>query len=327
MSLFEHVDSAVQAGIKKNTFWAKAPANIALIKYMGKACEKLNVADNASLSFTLLDHVVKVELEPATAWRWLPLDGFGDAIILSQQEQDRFIDFAKDVAIELGLERCFLIKSSGNFPASCGVASSAASFAALTSALAIAAQSLLGVELTIDSIIKMSQRGSGSSCRSFFKNWVVWQDKVCRLSDVYYNNCLHQLIVVSDSKKRVGSSEAHNRVTTSLNYQGRSRRVLSRLSGVREALVSGCWQSLFTISWHEFWDMHNLFHTSNPAFCYLLPETLDVLNNVQAYWDKYNDGPVVTLDAGANVHLLYRGDQQEVADYFRNKFNKTYRVI
>ena len=39
-------------------------------------------------------------------------------------------------------------------------------------------------------------------------------------------------------------------------------------------------------------------------------QTLDCIDNI---WEGTGDGPLVTLDAGPNVHLLYRLDQLELA--------------
>ncbi len=54
---------------------ATAPANIALIKYMGKRNEHSNLPDNASISYTLphLLSTVRLELITAAEDQWQPL--------------------------------------------------------------------------------------------------------------------------------------------------------------------------------------------------------------------------------------------------------------
>ncbi|MFI4963246.1 MAG: diphosphomevalonate decarboxylase, partial [Legionellales bacterium] len=54
---------------------ARAPANIALIKYMGKKDGNSNLPDNASLSFTLNNLLSTVQLESHSVKRdiWEPL--------------------------------------------------------------------------------------------------------------------------------------------------------------------------------------------------------------------------------------------------------------
>jgi diphosphomevalonate decarboxylase len=46
-------------------------------------------------------------------------------------------------------------------------------------------------------------------------------------------------------------------------------------------------------------------------------ETTAVLDILQDLWRKKGDGPIVTMDAGPNIHLLYRSDQEEVALQFK----------
>jgi diphosphomevalonate decarboxylase len=38
-------------------------------------------------------------------------------------------------------------------------------------------------------------------------------------------------------------------------------------------------------------------------------KALEMLHKI---WDEKGDGPLVTMDAGSNVHLLYREDQGEI---------------
>lgn len=60
--------------------------------------------------------------------------------------------------------------------------------------------------------------------------------------------------------------------------------------------------------------MHALFDTSNPAFSYITPNSLITLRWLQGEWTKAGDGPLITMDAGPNIHLLFRSDQQALAE-------------
>ena len=42
--------------------------------------------------------------------------------------------------------------------------------------------------------------------------------------------------------------------------------------------------------------------------------SLAALKHLRAIWAKEGDGPLVTMDAGANVHILLRPEQTESAD-------------
>ena len=90
---------------------------------------------------------------------------------------------------------------------------------------------------------------------------------------------------------------------------GRSQRAEKRLTSLLEALTRGAWKKIFEIAWAEFIDMHDLFFSAE--FHYLNEKTKLVLNYLKAHWLEKNDGPIVTMDAGPNVHLLFRLDQIE----------------
>ena len=56
------------------------------------------------------------------------------------------------------------------------------------------------------------------------------------------------------------------------------------------------------LSWTEMWEMHSLFHTASPAFSYWEPGTIHALRTFAE--DVLSDHPpIVTLDAGPNVHI------------------------
>ncbi len=113
------------------------------------------------------------------------------------------------------------------------------------------------------------------------------------------------MILCDREKKLVSSSEAHKRVGTSLLMNGRVERAELRLKQLLPALQKRNWHQCFEICWAEFWDMHGLFETSNPSFGYMNSLTMDVLVVIREFWRERKMGPIVTMDAGANVHCLW----------------------
>jgi len=309
---------AVNVGEDGKAIWATAPANIAIIKYMGKV--GLNEAVNSSISYTLDKFIVKVSLRPAPDWSWHPLNA---DLQLSNLQQDRFFNHAKFLAKHFNIDQSFAIGSGGNFPVNCGIASSAASFAALTAVFGYLATK--NREVSMAEITSLSRVGSGSSCRSFYKGWVLWGSQV-ETCDSCFDDCISQVVLVDSSCKSVSSSAAHKRVSTSLLFANRANRANSRLAEVIKALNES-WYNLYKLAWQDFWDMHALFHTADPAFSFITADTMFILQTIQQYWQEHKDGPLITLDAGANVHLLYRQDQQDLAKKIYDLFIDKYRVI
>lgn len=222
------------------------------------------------------------------------------------------------------------LHSANSFPEGAGFASSASSFAALTLATAV---SLVGDPLTFQELYRdldnpraralrrvlasFSRLGSGSSCRSFEGPLVSWdgeETQAVELSEAFRDELLglrHVAVLLSRSHKEVGSSEAHQRVKSSPHWEGRTCRASDRFEALETYLrtspphtavdaLSALIEKVSALAWEEFQDMHELFHTSKPAFSYFQPETRALLTALE----PYRKSVIVTMDAGPNIHLF-----------------------
>lgn len=317
---------------------ATAPSNIALIKYMGKISSQQNQPVNSSLSFTLEYLRTAVVIEKITEefdqWDSLVDPEFPFQVELSEAGKQRFLVHFKRIKDDWEIPGSYRVCSANNFPSDCGLASSASSFAALTLATAQLAERAGALSVSerakpidLQALSELSRKGSGSSCRSFFSPWAVWTQEGAHPIELPYRSLIHQAVVVESAKKSVSSSEAHQRVVTSDLFFGRSERAQRRLDLLVKAMQLQNWTQCFEICWAEFWDMHCLFETSKPSFGYMKPESLAVLEIIKNEWEKSKDGPLVTMDAGANVHLLYRLDQKELASQLSERLGGVGRVF
>jgi len=295
------------------------PSNIALIKYMGKRDIAFNKPSNASFSWTLPHLKTQVTLtisdKPLDTWSPLQTDF---PFEMSSTGLQKYLNHLNRIKELFSVKKFFEVKSGNNFPADCGIASSASSFAALTEAACAACAEISGEEnLSLLDQAKLSALGSGSSCRSFLPNWVCWDGEEIRPVSTAYDELLHMVVIVASGAKKISSSQAHKRVSSSLLFEGRTHRAEQRLGDfIKNANRKG-WMQLYEIAWAEFWDMHALFETSTPSFGYFEPQTLTILNLARDFWFSQGDGPLVTMDAGPNVHLLWREDQRNQAlDFF-----------
>ena len=308
---------------------ASAPSNIALIKYMGKGDAEANRPLNTSFSYTLEGLRTFVEILPIDAEkdRWEALDDSQlEKFVMNEKGVERFLNHFQFLKKQFGIQGNYLIKSANNFPSDCGLASSASSFAALTRATAeLARQQNLDPGGAFD-LAELSRRGSGSSCRSFFGPWVLWEPDRVRPLEFKMLPLRHSVIVVESKKKTVSSKEAHRRVMTSPLFVSRPERAEQRLAKLIASFKSGDWQESFEIVWAEFWDMHALFETSSPAFGYFEPGTMQVLIGLRDLWNEKKDGPLVTMDAGANIHLLFRHDQAELQTQLGQQWGSQFGV-
>ncbi|GHU11791.1 diphosphomevalonate decarboxylase [Alphaproteobacteria bacterium] len=339
--------------VKQSSWTAKAPSNIALIKYMGK--KENNVPLNASLSYTLDGFITEVSLELT-----FECDKYVGDMQLSNQSIDRFINHLKYIKEITNCQEFFAISSTNTnanvtldpfsaspssemyasaifnaeaaavienargattvmlgkriqrhvgFPEGAGMASSASSFAALTVCAFKAICDIKGTPMpSVDYMSSVSRVGSGSSCRSFFAPWCLWRDENAEKIDIKISKLLHDVIIVDDKPKEISSSLAHKLVQTSLLMPGREKRVEVRLEQLILHLNNLRWDAAYQVCWEEFWDMHVLFETASPSFGYMHANTIRVLSEIRKFWKRNGDGPIVTIDAGPNVHLLWRAE-------------------
>jgi diphosphomevalonate decarboxylase len=305
-------------------WFAQAPSNIALIKYMGKIDAERNIPANPSLSYTLPNLITNVKLEarPGKKDFWEPLEIPGaDIFQLSSQGQKRYIDHLAMLKDYFEYEGAFVVRSSNNFPHSSGLASSASSFAALTKCACLALSELTPVlKPSIQTQAALSRLGSGSSCRSFFSPWALWNDNQVQEMNFEINELAHQVIIISHDEKNVASSKAHELIKKSHGFEARVERANQNLTALINALEIANWESIFEICWREFQDMHRLFTQATPSFSYMTEQTDEVLTLLKNHWDKTGDGPIVTMDAGPNIHMLYRPEQKEQALQFKRDY-------
>jgi diphosphomevalonate decarboxylase len=229
----------------------------------------------------------------------------------------------------------FLLRTANTFPASSGIASSASSFAAMTLAMAGSLvrdpaqfeEALLNDPSLKRELAKISRMGSGSSCRSFEGPWVLWQEEEARrLAAETMPEMAHFVILVNTDPKKVSSSDAHQLIRTSPLWEGRPNRVEARIRKMTLALEKGDLTTLAQIAWTEAWEMHSLFHTCSEPFSYWEPGTLDVLHWFSSWFKNSGTNlssipPIVTLDAGPNIHVIVEKSDQEV---WRNRLRERF---
>lgn len=153
-----------------------APVNIATLKYWGKRDTKLNLPTNSSISVTLSQDDLRTLTSAATAPEferdtlWLngephSIDNERTQNCLRDLRQLRKEMESKDASLPTLSQWKLHIVSENNFPTAAGLASSAAGFAALVSAIA----KLYQLPQSTSEISRIARKGSGSACRSIKK--------------------------------------------------------------------------------------------------------------------------------------------------------------
>lgn len=295
---------------------ARAHPNIAFIKYWGNRNEELRIPENSSLSMNLDG----LYTETTVIW---DENSKTDSLILNGEPQ--FGQTLTRVVKHLSLIRDYLPKlpeyatviSSNNFPMGAGIASSAASSAAL----AVAAVGAAGIEVPERILSALARLGSGSASRSIPTGFVEWHKGVDHLSSYAesiaapdYWNLVDIIVVVSDSHKKVGSTEGHQSAHTSDLQSGRLFHVDERLKVCKEALLNRDFQSFAEVVEEDSNLMHSVMMTSRPPLFYWQAASVAIMQEVK-HWRSDGLQVCYTLDAGPNVHCIcVRNDVSQVID-------------
>ena len=296
---------------------AYAPSNIALIKYVGK--KEGNLPFNPSLSYTLKNLISTVIIRPSSKNKdtWAPLDKNEDPypLHLNPKQTKKYLHFFQSLKKKWNIKGTHVVQSGNSFPHSCGIASSASSFCALTKACyAMYLDEIAEAKkYSLSQLSALSRLGSGSSCRSFFAPWAVWNNEKAQSLTLPLKNLIHQVVLTSKMTKPVSSSAAHLQVLDCARFKGRPKKATQRLDKLVTALKARDWKSCFPIVWEEFEDIHLLYENATPPIHYRTKKTFALLEELKKYWNKKKDGPLVTMDAGSAVHLLFRPDQKKMA--------------
>lgn len=295
----------------------KSPSNIALIKYWGK--KGLQLPANASISFTLdtCHTVTELTVIPNASKPGVEVFVDGTAKESFVPKIRQFIDRASQrypVLNELNLS----IDTSNTFPHSSGIASSASGMSALALGLCRFLEDngqLRGDFIQEASIL--ARLGSGSACRSIYGGLVVWgehneiedsnDEYAIPYSDVHpdFLDYRDTILLIHEGSKSVSSTQGHGLLDGHPFAQTRYEMANKNMSGLLKVLRSGDLDRFVEIVEDEALMLHALMMTSRPSIVLMEPGTVAVIKKIRKF-RKQNGVPVAfTLDAGANVHILY----------------------
>ena len=322
MSENDFIPAPYRGIIEQANFTASAPSNIALVKYWGK--KKNQIPANPSLSFTLQNCKTTTTLSAKKIKSddkfhvEVRLDGeikedFKPKILQFFARIEAYLPFLKDYD--------FKIETSNTFPHSSGIASSASGMAALSMDLMQMERSL-NPDMTDDYFYKkasfLARLGSGSACRSIKGSVVVWGEHsaINDSSNLYgvelkkkihsvFHDYQDTVLLVDKGEKVVSSTVGHDLMHDHPFAERRFAQAHENLSLLKTALTDGNLEKFIEIVESEALTLHAMMLTSLPYFILMKPNTLEIINKIWSYRKSSGVPVCFTLDAGANVHMLY----------------------
>lgn len=286
---------------------ARAYPNIALVKYWGKADEKLIVPVAGSLSMTLDDF-------PTTTT--VTLTEGGDTFRLNEVDQDGtaadrvtvFLDLVRSLAVDAGLDTAHLsarVVSTNEGPTAAGMASSASGFAAL----AVAAASAYGLDLDTRELSRLARRGSGSASRSLIDRFAVWHagdDESSYAEAVSAPDMAMVAVPVATGEKAVSSRQGMIATAeTSPFYPAWITSTQETLTEMIAACERGDVTTIGELTENHAIRMHALIASCRPSIRYLNPTSIAVFDEIAAMRQEGVEA-YATADAGPNVFALTR---------------------
>jgi diphosphomevalonate decarboxylase len=319
--------------IEKASFTWQTPSNIALIKYWGKSNPQ--IPKNASISFTLNNCHTKTTIDFLKKEKSMEAEF---KLFFEGKEKAEFkpkiAEFFKRIQqyCPYVLEYDMTIHSENSFPHSSGIASSASGLSAIAMCL-ISLEAALNPGLTQEFINKkasfLARLGSGSASRSIEGPLVVWgaHPEIEGSSDLFgvpfpykvhpnFNNYKDAILLVDKGEKQVSSTIGHNLMIDHAYAENRFKQANENLSQMADILQSGDLKAFVSLVESEALTLHAMMLTSIPYFILMKPNTLEVIQKVWQYRQENNSNLCFTLDAGANVHLLYPESEEAPVNHF-----------
>jgi len=324
--------------LKNGSVTWQSPSNIALVKYWGKYGQQY--PKNASISFTLnhcntitelkyfLNESNDQSFDFEVFFEGIKTDAFKPKIEAFFERIEQYIPFLKQFRFE--------IHTSNTFPHSSGIASSASGMSAIALCI-MSMEKLMQPEMTETYFNQkasfLARLGSGSACRSIEGDLIVWGEhkKIEGSSQLFgiqypykvhdnFKNYQDTILLVDKGEKQVSSTVGHNLMIDHPFAEQRFQQANENLSKLIPILEQGDISEFIKIVESEALSLHTMMMTSMPYFILMKPNTLEIINRIWAYRKKQNSHVCFTLDAGANVHVLYpEKEKVNVQTFIKNE--------
>lgn len=312
-----------------------APSNIALVKYWGKKAKQIPA--NPSISFTLNNckTITTVAFSKKNSnetfsfdfsFEGKPKEDFKPKIQKFFERIEQYCSYLKEYHIE--------IDSQNTFPHSSGIASSASGMAALAMNI-MSLEKAIKPEISDDYFYKkasfLARLGSGSACRSVKGEVVIWgEHQNSNSSDLFgveyseihsnFQNYQDTILLVDKGEKQVSSTVGHDLMHNHPFAEKRFAQAHENLTQIKQILKEGNVENFIKIVESEALTLHAMMMTSMPYFILMKPNTLEIINKIWKFRSETATPVCFTLDAGANVHVLYPENVKEkVLQFIKNE--------
>ncbi|WP_238785466.1 diphosphomevalonate/mevalonate 3,5-bisphosphate decarboxylase family protein [Blattabacterium cuenoti] len=308
---------------KKGIIEKNGYPNIALIKYWGKKKNLEQIPYNSSISYMLKNIYTKTKLTyEVNKKNNNPSIKFFFCGVKNHFFYLRIKNFFEKIFIYCPYLKNFnfIIETYNNFPHSSGIGSSSSSMSSI-------ALCIMEIEKKISFLTKyfflrkasfLARLGSGSACRSIYPGLSIWgiHKLIKGSSNLYsipYPYTVHKIfkkientiLIIDEKPKNISSSKGHELMNKHPYAKNRFKNANYNMERIISALRLGDIKEFGKIIEKESLDLHAMIMTSNPYYLLIKPNTINVIQSIWDFRIQTNNDLYFTLDAGANLHLLY----------------------
>lgn len=337
----EFIPKSYLKSIDQGSVTWQSPSNIALVKYWGK--KENQIPANPSISFTLNNCATTTTLEykKREGNREEHTDFDFELIFEGKKKEDfkpKINTFFNRIAKYCPFlhHYSFEIKTENSFPHSSGIASSASGMSALALCLMSLERELdpdMSEEFFNKKASFLARLGSGSACRSVDGDLVVWgaHKEINGSSDLFgvsfpdevadvFKNYQDTILLVDKGTKQVSSTVGHNLMHDHPFAKARFDQARKNLSSIKPILKEGNLEAFMELVESEALSLHAMMMSSLPYFILMKPGTLEIINKIWDFRNKTGLAVCFTLDAGANVHVLYpEAISEKILEFINNE--------
>ncbi|MCB9203283.1 MAG: diphosphomevalonate decarboxylase [Flavobacteriales bacterium] len=337
MKSFSFTIPPKESSVNSGKIDVECPSNIALVKYWGKY--ENQIPANSSISYTLTNCKTKTfftfqkstEFNVAVTLDGVQKEEFATKIKKYFSSIEQYLPFIKEYSYEIITEN--------SFPHSSGIASSASGFGAIAKALIKMRDQLFPEKEFSQKEIETSflaRLGSGSASRSIYNGLVVWgnNDGIDGSSDEYaipfpyqvhenFRNYHDTILLIHEGQKTVSSTVGHGLMNNHPYASLRFNQANENLKKLIPILESGDFKGFIALVESEALTLHAMMMMSSPYFILMKPNTLACIEKIWNFRKLTNSNVCFTLDAGANLHILYpKSEFEHVQSFIKNDLLK-----
>lgn len=298
----------------------KSYANIAIVKYWGKADAERMIPSTSSISLTLDN------LYTTTTVGFLPPETNKDLFYINGVLQDEKEHNKISAVIDQyrsNPSTYVKVETQNNMPTAAGLSSSSSGL----SALVMACDQLFATGYSRSELAQKAKFASGSSSRSFFGPIAAWDKDSGEIYQVETDLKLGMIMLVLETNKKPISSREGMKIasSTSTVFQEWIDQSEKDYQAMLEYLKEGDFTKVGQLTEKNALAMHRTNEYATPSFNYLTPESYKAMELVKNLRQQGHEC-YFTMDAGPNVKVLCReSDLVNLSQIFEKDYG--YRVI